>query len=98
MIYRFSQPVCIVTSVSIKFFRGHYLTDRPLLIPLRVKVSVGFSTSHMHFVSEEVDVKPRVGKNFVVGLPDVVVGSFIRIDMLGKARSIYENNLYYTLR
>jgi hypothetical protein len=63
----------------------------------RVKFSTGFENGTWSFESEEYDMANSEQSQIFFLLPNVVIGSVIRIDFLGKVSIQPGDNRYYTV-
>ena len=72
-----------VFSVHFLLYRAVY-QGGPVYPPQRAKVSIGNSPDEYHYHSQEFFVSPTEYLNTVLVLPKIVIGKYVRIDLLGK--------------
>eukprot|EP01132_Coremiostelium_polycephalum_P004581 gene4581-5718_t len=96
--YQFEQP-SLVSAVRIHLYKAFYQSSMPTYAPQRIKISVGFSKNleEMHYTSDEFFVEVTDQPQTFYLEPRLVVGNFIRIDLLGRVQKQSNDNLYYTV-
>ncbi|KNC82887.1 hypothetical protein SARC_04830 [Sphaeroforma arctica JP610] len=93
--YKLVQPVCVVTAVEIFPFKAVSHHGLPTYGPQRVRISVGFSEHAWHYVSD-IMVCGNISEAQVFNIaPDIVVGSHIKIELLGRRSIQPADGLYY---
>jgi hypothetical protein len=64
--------------------------------PKKIKFSIGFKMDEWTFVSEEYDIENRYEKQVFKIAPRFVVGSILKIDLIGKIQQDPTDKFYYT--
>ncbi|KYQ92167.1 hypothetical protein DLAC_07009 [Tieghemostelium lacteum] len=96
LVYRFHQ-ISVVSSVKIHVFKANFQAGMPTYSPVTLRISVGFSPDVYHYKSEEFTVKRTEEAQQFSLEPRLVVGSYLRIDLIGKHQIQSNDNLYYTV-
>lgn len=97
LVYRLREPISVVFSVSIEPYRALYQTGTPLYAPQGVSFSFGFAEGSWHYTTPVYAVDPREPVQRFVLAPQLCVGEFVRINLLGKRETQPSDNLYYTV-
>eukprot|EP01116_Phalansterium_solitarium_P001109 TRINITY_DN10891_c0_g1_i2.p1 TRINITY_DN10891_c0_g1~~TRINITY_DN10891_c0_g1_i2.p1 ORF type:complete len:589 (-),score=265.30 TRINITY_DN10891_c0_g1_i2:226-1992(-) len=96
LVYRLRQAVSVVFSVTVKPYRAHYQQGQPAYHPRSVRISVGFSPDEFHYVGPTIAYPPDATSVSVELGPELVVGGFVRIDLLGRTQTQPADELFYT--
>lgn len=97
LIYKLIQPVCIVSCVAIAPYQASFQMGQPIYAPQSIQVSVGFSAHMMHWKSTVQPVLNKTALAWVYILPEVVVGGYVRLDLMGRYQTQPQDDLYYTV-
>eukprot|EP01134_Creolimax_fragrantissima_P005460 CFRG5460T1 len=93
--YKLVQPVCVVTAVEIFPFKAVFHHGLPTYGPQRVRISIGYRPDSMHYVSEILTCG-NVSEAQVFNIaPDLVLGSYIHIELMGRRSIQPADGLYY---
>ncbi|PRP88757.1 malate dehydrogenase [Planoprotostelium fungivorum] len=96
LIYGLVQPTCVISSISILPYEALYQQDCPIYSPKGMRVSVGFTQDDYHWTSDVLPVENRREKYTVHTGPHLVVGAFIKIELIGKHTIQQQDEKYYT--
>jgi hypothetical protein len=93
--FKFTQPLSLIGSVSIKNYQALYQQNDPIFGAKRLRVSIGFTKENFHFTTEFAleNHKEEQIFNFY---PYLVLGSYIKFEFLGKYTTQKIDMLYYT--
>eukprot|EP01087_Luapelamoeba_hula_P003354 TRINITY_DN1315_c0_g1_i5.p1 TRINITY_DN1315_c0_g1~~TRINITY_DN1315_c0_g1_i5.p1 ORF type:complete len:172 (-),score=6.76 TRINITY_DN1315_c0_g1_i5:267-782(-) len=96
--YKLTQPLCVIRSVTIQAHKATYQKGRPVYGPKQVQVLVGFGPAleNMHYRSPVfLAANHSALQSFSLGR-DLVIGSYIRIELIGKHSAQDHDGEYYT--
>jgi len=93
--FKFTQPLSLIGSVSIKNYQGYYQQNDPIFGAKRLRVSIGFTKEKFHFTSEFA-LENHKEEQILNFYPYLVLGSYIKFEFLGKFTTQKTDMLYYT--
>jgi len=86
----------VVLTVIVKPYRAAYQFSTPTYAPRSIRVSVGLTPDSFFFVSDDLPVA-HSGEDVMLSLaPTLVIGRFVRIELLGRYAKQPGDWLYYT--
>jgi hypothetical protein len=98
--YVLDSPLCIITHVSILPYKARYQRGMPVYAPKFLSISCGFKQSGEPFHYQSNRPYPVRNQDcwqtFPV-TPTLVIGNFVRLNLLGKYQTQPGNDLFYTV-
>jgi len=96
LLYKFKKPFSIITKIRVVAHKASDQTGEPIFAPRRVQFFIGFGPNEFHFKSVIYDYPlDDAPIKFEIGLPNIVIGSFLKIQFYGKRTLQASDNLYY---
>lgn len=93
LVYELSQQ-SLIFAINLKFFRavrfGGFFYP-----PKSVKISIGNSKENFHYSSDTFSVEPHEFLFTVCILPEIVIGKFVKIELIGKVMTQLGDNKFY---
>ena len=86
----------LIFTVNFKLFRAVY-QEGTLYPPKFVKVSIGATKDSFEYESEAFEVKLSENYNTMLILPNIVLGKFVKLTMIGKQSKEPGTELWYTM-
>ncbi|CAG9332820.1 unnamed protein product [Blepharisma stoltei] len=65
--------------------------------PQKIQIKIGNSDSNYHYSSEIYDVKPKSSYLTVLVLPELVIGKYIKLELIGKVGCLFKAQKYFTV-
>ncbi|GAM25046.1 hypothetical protein SAMD00019534_082210 [Acytostelium subglobosum LB1] len=97
LLYKLEQPICIVSSIQIHVYKAFFQPGQPIYSPQSIRISVGFTPDNMHYTSEEFMVEQTDEPQTFYFDPILVVGGYLRVDLIGHHQSQANDGLFYTV-
>jgi len=97
LIYKLEQPICIVSTIRVTVYKAYFQTGMPIYSPQFIRISVGFSPNDWHYSSELFPVKQVEEPQYFSLDPQLVIGGYVRVDLIGRTQTQPGDNLYYTV-
>lgn len=77
----------MISSIVLGVFKSRYQDDSPLYPPRMIQIEVGNTPDQFHYKSRIFAVRNDTDAEQEFSLwPDVVVGEYIKVNMIGKPR------------
>jgi hypothetical protein len=84
IIFKFTKIVSLVTGFSIKSFKATFHDNDPIYAPKAIKLSIGFTPEKFHFCTDIIPLPNTNEPLTFFFLPYYILGTYIRIDLIGK--------------
>lgn len=98
LLFALCHPVTVVCAVTVFAYACHYQRGIPCYAPQRVRFHVGFSPKSFHYSSPEFDcANTPAAQTFDLARDQLVVGGFLRVDLLGRQQTQPEDDRWYTV-
>ncbi|KAF2068828.1 hypothetical protein CYY_009850 [Polysphondylium violaceum] len=97
LIYKLEQPISIVSTIRVTVYKAYFQTGMPIYSPQFIRISVGFSSHDMHYQSELYPVKQIEEPQYFYIEPQLVIGGYVRVDLIGRTQTQPGDGLYYTV-
>ena len=97
LVYRLREPISVVLSVVIEPYRALYQTGTPMYAPRGVSFSFGFSEGSWHYTTPVYPVDAREPRQRFDLAPQLCVGEYVRLNLIGKRETQPVDDLYYTV-
>ena len=97
LVYRLREPISVVLSVVIEPYRALYQTGTPMYAPRGVSFSFGFSEGDWHYTTPVYPVDAHEPCQRFDLAPQLCVGEYVRLNLIGKRETQPADDLYYTV-
>ncbi|KAJ3125581.1 hypothetical protein HK098_008370 [Nowakowskiella sp. JEL0407] len=97
LIYTLLPPMGGVSRIEITAYQDVSDQGMPIYAPQFLRISIGFgpNISHMHYVGDVIPVQNST-ETIVIELGNLVIGTYLRVDLYGRHQTHSSNDLFYT--
>eukprot|EP01119_Soliformovum_irregulare_P018533 TRINITY_DN5705_c0_g1_i1.p1 TRINITY_DN5705_c0_g1~~TRINITY_DN5705_c0_g1_i1.p1 ORF type:complete len:620 (+),score=164.13 TRINITY_DN5705_c0_g1_i1:51-1862(+) len=91
------HQLSIIYSVDIYPYMASYQQGEPIYAPQAVRISVGFSADTFHWTSDPIEVENVDKMQRISIAPELVVGTHVKVTLVGRCQTQPQDDLYYTV-